>query len=956
MICSTKMSRHAPAASGENGHATSKKLPYGTYVVHQTKGWEYVEMVDDFEVFISESGKTYDYILNDAPYEALVTVMKKDADSGRIIPVSGVGFKIRDTRTGKYVIQHINYPTPKDISVFYTDTSGKLMLPETLIGGEYELIEVAAAYGYVLDSTPVPFVIDGTVKEVVVEKSNKAQLASLAIFKRGEVFTDISEDRSKGETIYTPIYSEGYLAGATYKITAAEHITTPDGTIRYVAGEIVDTITTNEEGLATSKPLYLGRYLVQEITAPEGYQIDRQIKDIKLTYGTSTEETTVMTVYYEDERQHTDVDISKKMENDRTFGYYGQKGVEHVRFGLYAAEDIKTVSGDKFIPKDGLIEIAEVETERLTSFEFTKDLPFGSYYLKEIQTDDAYLLRDEIYPFVIRPQAQSVDTIRISAYGSESVPNDLKRGDIYGKKTDEDGVPLAGAVLGLFAADEEYFTELNALRVCHSDEDGAFQFTSIPYGEYLVKEIEQPEGYLLNETAIPVSITEDKQEINITIENETIKGSVKLEKIDSEYSGTRLTGAEFAVYQDTDADGSLTDNDRKLCSLTETAKGIYTAENLRYGAYFVVEEKAPEGYLIDTTPQYFEIRKNGAEIKLTMENDAKTGSLFIEKIAEDKLFAGIRFAVRGQLSGGGIFEEEFETDQNGEILIEDLRLGEYTVSEVLDESTIRYESTADQTVTVSANNTAEVKFYNELRRGSIYVLKADSDDPDTALAGAEFAVYQDTDQNGIFDEEKDKKLVNLQSEGGLYWTEDLAAGGYFLVETKAPTGYLRDDEAYYFEIDKDTEQLEISNNVDGGFLNRRIEGFAELTKLDKDSKKPLEGAEFAVKNAAGEVIAEGVTDKDGIILFENLPFGEYTYQETKAPAGYELDDAVYKFQIVEDSLVVKLTAYNEKTPFYVPQTGDGGANPTFFLLLAAVGSVLGLIVVGVVMVIKKKRI
>lgn len=112
----------------ENGFAETKDLPYGEYTMCQTKGWEGKELLEPFNVYISEDGKIYRFLINNAPYEALIEIVKKDAETGKIIPAAGIGFKVRNTDTGEYIVQHINYPTPVDIDTYYTDVTGKLML------------------------------------------------------------------------------------------------------------------------------------------------------------------------------------------------------------------------------------------------------------------------------------------------------------------------------------------------------------------------------------------------------------------------------------------------------------------------------------------------------------------------------------------------------------------------------------------------------------------------------------------------------------------------------------------------------------------------------------------------------------------------------------------------------------------------------------------------------------
>lgn len=168
------------------GFARSKDLPYGLYVVHQTKGAQGQKFVPDFSVFISEHGKTYYFILNNPTFTSLIRFEKKDAESGKIIPLAGTAVKIRNADTGEWVVQHINYPSPIDIDTFVTDSTGTLMLPEPLPFGNYELYEQQSPWGYVLDKEPVPFVVDGSQDVVTVEKYNIPQRERLQSPKRAK--------------------------------------------------------------------------------------------------------------------------------------------------------------------------------------------------------------------------------------------------------------------------------------------------------------------------------------------------------------------------------------------------------------------------------------------------------------------------------------------------------------------------------------------------------------------------------------------------------------------------------------------------------------------------------------------------------------------------------------------------------------------------------------------------
>lgn len=501
----------------ENGFAETKDLPYGEYTVKQTKGWEGKELLAPFNVFVKENGETYRFLINNATFEALIEIVKKDAETGKIIPAAGIGFKVRNTDTGEYIVQHINYPTPVDIDTYYTDVTGKLMMPEKLPYGNYEIIEQCTAYGYVLDSAPIAFKVDGSKTVVTVEKHNMPQKGIVNISKSGEVFFSAVES----DGVYSFVFADKGLAGAVYEITAAEDIITPDGTLRYAKGAVVDTVTTDENGSAASKPLYLGKYTVRETKAPYGMVLNDEAKSVELTYAGETVEVTETAAEFYNERQKAEVSLSKILGKDETFSIGNNGEILSVQFGLYATEDLTAADGS-VISKDGLLEVANCnENGNIT---FKTDIPVGAkLYVKEIATDSHYILSDEKYPVTFDYAGQDTALVEIKANGGEAIKNDILYGSVKGLKIDrETEKPIVGAKFGLFRSDKTEFTAENALLTAESGEDGVFTFENVPYGNWLIKELRPADGYLENNKIYPVRISENGQTIGITVFNDRI--------------------------------------------------------------------------------------------------------------------------------------------------------------------------------------------------------------------------------------------------------------------------------------------------------------------------------------------------------------------------------------------------------------------------------------------------
>lgn len=521
----------------EYGFAETKDLPYGIYTVHQTKGWNGTEFIADFDVFISENNKTYKYLINNASLESYVKIVKVDSETGKQIPYAGAGFQIYDSNGNKVTMKY-TYPNVTEIDTFYTNSDGYLITPETLPYGKgYSVVEVQAPYGYILDSTPVYFDItaENTSEEngvtiVKTEKKNTPQKGAITVEKTGEIFSNVTAvgggytDENGNDvalpTIYQPEYSVSGLSGAVFEIYADENITTPDGTIRYTKDTLVDTITTGKKGTATSKQLYLGRYRVVETVAPYRTVINPEPHTVELTYSGQNEKVTNTSTSFTNDRQKVVIDLTKILEQDEKFSIGNNDEILNVSFGLYADEDLKAANGT-VIPKNGLLEIITCDEKGKATF--TTDLPIGSYYVKEISTDNHYILSDKKYPVVFEYAGQDVATVHISVNDGEPIENEIIYGTIKGLKIDrETGENITGALFGLFSITETEFTEETAILTSESNEEGIFTFENVTYGEYIIRELKPAEGYLPNEENYTVTISENKEIIEITIENDKI--------------------------------------------------------------------------------------------------------------------------------------------------------------------------------------------------------------------------------------------------------------------------------------------------------------------------------------------------------------------------------------------------------------------------------------------------
>ena len=676
----------------ENGFAQTKDMPYGIYTVHQTKGWEGTEFIADFDVNIRENGQTYRYLINNAEFESYIKIVKVDSETGKTIPYEGAGFEIYDSN-GQKISMTFSYPTPTTIDTFYTNSEGYLITPEVLPYGEYSLVEVQAPVGYVLDSTPMSFTVSADNAEeenaltvIKVRKENTAQKGKISVRKTGDIFTSVTTASSaytneNGEmivnpTTYTPVFASGNLSGAVFQVIAVEDIVTPDGTTRAYAGDVVSEITTDENGYAETEPLYLGKYEVRETKAPYGYVLNNEPKDVELTYaGQEFEVRDTVNTAFENEYQSVRISLSKVMESDEQFGIYGKDCYTSVRFGLFAAEDITAADGT-VIPADGFL--SEVSLDENMNAKFDVQIPFGRYYVQEIATDEHYVLNGEKYLVTFEYMGQEVTTVSIDC---GQFVNELKHGKVEGIKVNESDESLENALFGLFAVDTAEFTSENAYMTAVSDENGYFEFDEIPYGEYIVREIEAPTGYILSGESYPVTVCEDGETITIRTVNKPV--TVEVSKVD--VYGEELIGVDMQLEN---ADGEIIDE-----WISDGTNHIVT--ELPAGDYTLKEIAAPDGYVIATDIE-FEVFADGT-IKIrnvdstaisedgnpliVMVDDTTKVKISKRDITTDKELPGATLQIIDE--DGNVVEEWVSTDEAHFIEGKLIAGKEYTLRETI---------------------------------------------------------------------------------------------------------------------------------------------------------------------------------------------------------------------------------------------------------------------------------
>lgn len=465
----------------ENGNAKMNMgLPYGKYILTEIEfpeGYTYSGQ-KEYTVEICDETQFVTLRAVNKLKSSKLTVIKVDSETGQT--VKGVtGFKIRNTQTNE------------ESQVYYTDENGFLTLPDEITYGNYELSEVTPPKGYTLNSVPIAFSIDGNTPEVIIRLSDKPEKGKISVLKKGETFSsvEVSEDR------YVPVYSEKGLKGAEFEVSAAEDIYTADGTLRIKAGETADRIITGADGTAVSKELYPGKYLLREISAPEGYILNAEPREITVVSG-------IVSAEIFNERKKQEFKLKKELETDQKFGISFNGEILNIRFGLFSKTELTALDGS-IIPADGLIEIASPDEDGFICF--TADMPYNAEcYIKELEIDEHYIISDKCHS------------------DGDTVINKIIRGSIEGLKTDPNGRVLKGAVIGLFYPFETEFSLDTAIATFETDEAGRFSFENVPYGEWIICELKAPDGYVLSDENYTVTVKENGETVKLNIKNSKV--------------------------------------------------------------------------------------------------------------------------------------------------------------------------------------------------------------------------------------------------------------------------------------------------------------------------------------------------------------------------------------------------------------------------------------------------
>ena len=671
----------------ENGFASTKQfgnsergnLPFDTYTVTEESPYPEYDIIVPFEVTVDEEGKTYSYILRNDTVDAPLSVQKVDKETGKVIPIAGAQFQILDENK-KPITMKVHYPTPMEIDTFETDANGSFTLPEKLEHGSYYLHETKAPEGYLLGVEDIPFVVDQE-----FDWENPLSITYPDAPAKGKIrVTKTDKETDK------PIPS-----GAEFTVTAAEDITTPDGTIRTEKGTVVATLTTDEKGKAETEALYLGKYVIKETKAPNGYLLNPKEFAVTLEYEDQETEIVYGDVTVPDELAKGKIRVKK---TDAETG----NGLSGAEFEIRAKEDIVTPDGT-VKAKAGTVVDTITTSDKGTAE--TKKLYLGKYEVQETKAPEGYLLNTQKYPVELIYADQETEIV----YGDVTVPDEIAKGKIRITKTDkETNKPIPSGAEFTVTAAEDITTPDGTVRsekgtvvaTLTTDDKGKAETDKLYLGKYVIKETKAPEGYLLNPKEFEVTLAYKDQTTEIvygdvTVPNQPAKGQIEILKKDEE-TGNLLSGAEFTVTAAEDIttpDGTVrAEKGTVVDTIVTDTTGIARSKELYLGKYVVKETKQPIGFIRpnqtwDVELKYADQKTELVKENLTIKNQPTEIIIDKKETGTDKPLEGVKFVIWNKdkedpIDPGMQHKEIYTTDKNGKIRLLYLEPGNYAVAEV----------------------------------------------------------------------------------------------------------------------------------------------------------------------------------------------------------------------------------------------------------------------------------
>lgn len=784
-----------------NGYAVSEELPYGQYVVRETKVPDDHYAVPDFTVTISEDSRDPQAwrIMNDEKFRVILKMVKQDQESLKTAALANAKFKIMDLDTGEY-FGYWDWSLNKYVDSWTTDETGTIMTAKELDPGNYQLEEVEAPEGYLLNVAPVKFKVssnvayetlpDGTTPVITVVKQDTPVKGRVKVAKEGEVVTGVKKDEA-GNLKFQ--YEKRKLKDAVFEVHAAKDILSPDnqGDILYHKGDLVDTITTDATGEAQTRLLPLGKYQVSEKTAPSGFTHSNDIKKVELTY--KDQNTAIVfgdAGTYENERQRVDVQAVKKDAD-------AQQQLAGAEITLYANRDVFNYDGDAIVKAGEKIEtVVTGEDGKAT---FTADLPndltpeygvmpidtndedldpgFGVnivdgvrligdtnslFYARETKAPQGYASGQEVrYYFDTRYTDQQEAVLEFEAeYQNETTKVEVSKVDITNEKE------LPGAALQIKTQEGKIIEEWVST-------DKPHLFEKLPAGDYILSEKIPAPGYTTaNDVPFKIKDTGDIQKV-------VMKDDVtKLQIIKTDEDGKMLPGNRLAII---DQDGKTVDEwttDDKPHDITKLIVGQ---------EYILRELEAATGYT-KAADVAFTVRDTN-EIQTVNMNNKQTVMHF-SKVDEtgEKELPGAKLQITDE--DGNIIDQWTSTEEQHTIT--GLTEGQ---KYVMIEISAPYGYEIAEKIEFTAGDGQKVVMKDKMIRSYIKVNKVDYYDRKDILKVAEFTLYSDPECKNVL------AIAETDPKTGIAIFDDLIYQTVYIKETKAPAGYQLSDEIIKVTID-----------------------------------------------------------------------------------------------------------------------------------------------------------
>ena len=517
-----------------------------------------------------------------------------------------------------------------------------------------------------------------------------------------------------------------------------------------------------------------------------------------------------------------------------------------------------------------------------------------TYYFKEISAPTGYDISTQVVSATVVADK--------TTYASTKIVDKRQFGAVGVIKVDDAGNRVKDAKIGVYSDS----ACKNLVATLTTDANGRAVY-GISGGKYQLgvgnrfyfKEISAPTGYDISTQVVSAPVLKDRT----TWASEDIvdnrKGKITVTKYDD--ADTKLgAGYVFGIYSDKACTKQVT-------TMTTGANSVATSGWLSAKTYYVKEKSLPSSdklHNLNKTVYTVNVTKGGTTAVNSgrFVNERKKGSTDVIKTSEDGIVEGLEFRLHGTADIGTAVDVTAKTDSTGKATFSNVLIGTYTVEEI--NVPDRYVAQKSQTVTVRNGQTASVTFNNTLKRGNIELTKVDAEYPDNKLSGAEFTVTITKDGETIT-----QKMTEVST--GVYRLENIAYGSECVIkETKAPTGFVLSDETFTVKIE-DAKTYTVSSEGFDAVINRPIKGSLKIIKVDSFNNTPLEGVGYRLFNSDGEQISEGYTNENGELVFEGLRYGDYSYQEFKAPEGFVLDETVYDFSVTTDGQVI--TAQRENS-------------------------------------------